>query len=700
MKQLRILLCFVLVLSAVVPMLSSVSFAADENIIKGLPYNITTGVSITGSYLKSDNNGSENAYILTDGKNGGTKFDGKYAQWLRGYSRIIEFDLGEEHILSGFKATFLHGKSAGVYIPRYVKVYVANDSSEYRLWASADAPFKQSDVATKRGAFNYSDKNEISARYVRFEINVDIHVYCDEIQLFGKKGSGKACTGEIYSVPEGEYFEKYSDSIGGVGDIIKMYNGRYEENGVDLVEMGDNTVEELIPYVAYVDTDGEYLDTMFDAVAFVPIHSAYPSGGRLTLTNGYDGAVMTDWLMYLDNTFKEGVNADALDEAVETVYSKLGKKEKLKVFFTMPYPTVLSGKMFGDIDGDGKPEACSGLSDRVKIIKWYTDLTIERFNQKNYKNLELEGFYWYREEVNQSNTPDEVELVKQSSDYIHSLDKSLLFDPFWLSLGCDEYKDFGFDCAFMQPNYCFYETFDEVTLKEFAESAKRFNTGCEIEVVEPWPFSQNSSNEGLVFQKYLYYGAKYGYMNTAHTYYQGAGPGTFYDMAKSDDMYVRSLYDDLYEFIKGTYKYTDIDVKTTVFTGEGKIKETLDLVRDTNSKQLTSTVVKAPENGKVTLSGDMFLYTPNEGFTGTDIFVISLKDSVCEATEHTITVNITGDAEESATSEPASASKPVSVSSQAEDEDGGYTLVIVIAAVIIVAVAVVLVLVNRKGKKE
>lgn len=89
---------------------------------------------------------------------------------------------------------------------------------------------------------------------------------------------------------------------------------------------------------------------MFDAVAFVPCHGDYPSGGRLVKTNGRPGAVMSDWLLYLDNTFAEGLNLDALDKTVARGNEALGRDTPCKVFLTMPYP-LTQDKPFGDIDG-------------------------------------------------------------------------------------------------------------------------------------------------------------------------------------------------------------------------------------------------------------------------------------------------------------------------------------------------------------
>jgi hypothetical protein len=117
---------------------------------------------------------------------------------------------------------------------------------------------------------------------------------------------------------------------------------------------------------------------MFDAVAFVPAHADYPSGGRLVKTNGKSGAVMSDWLLYLDNTFKPGINTDALNQVVGEVYAKLGKKTKLTVYYTLPFPTVISGP-FGDINSDGKEEYCATLEERTAVAKWFADLTYKKF---------------------------------------------------------------------------------------------------------------------------------------------------------------------------------------------------------------------------------------------------------------------------------------------------------------------------------
>ena len=64
---------------------------------------------------------------------------------------------------------------------------------------------------------------------------------------------------------------------------------------------------------------------------------------------------------------------------------------------------------------------------------------------------------------------------------------------------------------------------------------------------------------GYKYYQYLNWGIKKGYMTgAAHSYYQNAGPGTFYQCCYSKNPKFREIYDKTYDFIKGTYTETNV----------------------------------------------------------------------------------------------------------------------------------------------
>ncbi|HPE95604.1 MAG TPA: DUF4855 domain-containing protein [Bacillota bacterium] len=682
--MLKRIIAFIIAACAVLPF--GVYAGGDMNILKGLEYTVTSGVPIEGSYANHPENETDTFFKLTDGKTADSVSSGAWCKWLRGVSRIIDFDLGKAYALTSFEAAFMHIKTSGMYIPRYIRIYASSDGVSYHLWASPEMPLSMSSDAKKRAVFTYSDDRQMTAQYIKIVICTDINVWCDELIL-----NGYACddtnpvSGEEYSVPDGDYFPKYASSIQGAGDIIKIYNGYY---GSD-TQTGTNTANELLPYIGYVSADGTVTDTMFDAVTFVPIHSDYPSGGRLTLTNNKPGAVMSDWLLYLDDTFAQDVNCDALDHTAQTVSDTLGKDVNIKVFFTLPYPTVISGA-FGDIDGDGVQEYCRTFEERFAILKWYADLIRERFDAEGYTNLTFCGYYWYREEVNESNSDDERTLVESISQYVHSYGCSLLFDPFYLSCGFTEYASLGFDCAFMQPNLCFYDYFTDEVLAKFATAARMYSTGCEIECIEPYKLTGDVDKHGIIFEKYLYYAWKYGYIDAAHSYYQGAGPGSFYTMCYSSQPYVRKLYDKLYEFIKGTYSYDELSVSCDALVCDStKVRGSLKIESGT-SRSVSVTV--QPLHGTVSFTGTVFVYKPEEGYSGEDSFTVNVSDTIAPPVTLTVSVSVIDRTASAAMSENESKAN------KGSDKPALYASAAAITAA--AAAALIFILKKRKGNKK
>lgn len=259
--------------------------------------------------------------------------------------------------------------------------------------------------------------------------------------------------------------------------------------------MADNTADELLPYAAYLGADGSILDTMFDAFAFVPCHGDYPSGGRLVKTNGKPGAVMSDWLLYLENTFAEGINLDALDKTVAHVNEQLGRDTPCKVFLTMPYP-LTQDKPFGDIDGDGREEYTRTNDERLAVLAWYESECARRFDEAGYENLTLVGFYWYREEVNSADSADEDGFTRQATALLHEKGHKLLFDPFFTSAGFERWSELGFDGAVMQPNLVFNDYFETEMLEEFTEIIRKYGLGVEIETGRAGSFRSAATRTG------------------------------------------------------------------------------------------------------------------------------------------------------------------------------------------------------------
>ena len=94
-----------------------------ENLISGRTYRIETGVPIEKSFKTANNDRPDG---LADGKTASLDYsDGAWCRFYRGLSRSVTVDLDGEKSIDGFEITFLQNKSAGIYTPERVELYVS-----------------------------------------------------------------------------------------------------------------------------------------------------------------------------------------------------------------------------------------------------------------------------------------------------------------------------------------------------------------------------------------------------------------------------------------------------------------------------------------------------------------------------------------------------------------------------------------------
>ena len=115
--------------------------------------------------------------------------------------------------------------------------------------------------------------------------------------------------------------------FGGINNVMLMYT--FANQGA---VSGRHTVETLLPYVGYYDTNGKLQSMFFDSFLLLPCVTKGPSGGSMYLSS--NPAIASDWQAYIDDVFVSGYNLDALNTAVGKVKKELGKSDyKAKIFF-------------------------------------------------------------------------------------------------------------------------------------------------------------------------------------------------------------------------------------------------------------------------------------------------------------------------------------------------------------------------------
>lgn len=600
-------------------------FNEIQNLIKGKKAIISAGAYADGTLI-TDWYNTRNTAMFGDGRKASQANIGD-AAWFhitRGESREITFDLGKISSVSGFATNFLYDASAGVRYPGNISVKLSIDGKNWQT------VFYHGDLSANEEeeifCFDEDFEKEYKARYFQLSFTVNTHTYIDEISVDAKKNTENA----IDLIPDeaspengAVSYDGYAmpEDLCGVNNMMLSYHC-YTNSQNQSDEQGLITAEEYLPYVAYLDDQGNIKDTFFDAFLYLPyvrhIHGQGSNYGRSA-----DG-----WRTYVDDMFYEDRNMNALDKCAETVFNQLGiTDKKLKVFTSIlyTYPTLHSGDInpFGDIDGDGVNEDFSDINDRKKAIKWLMDEELNRFNENNYENLEFCGYYWFEEGIDSTNS-QEKELVAFAVDYAHQLGYKIFWIPYQNAAGVKNWADFGFDVACLQPNYMFNNISSNV-LYTTAETASGLGMCVEIEINDP-----ENKYEANKYTEYLIAGAQTGYMKAIKMYYQVGVPGAFHTACYSKDSSVRAIYDNTYLFAMEKFKPVwpeEVIISETElefnYTMDSEFEGSVD-VSAFEGIGGSMVVTLSPKYGSVKLNNDgSFVYYPAKGFKGDDKFEIA-----------------------------------------------------------------------------
>lgn len=248
-----------------------------------------------------------------------------------------------------------------------------------------------------------------------------------------------------------------------IADLVLIYQG-----GTHRPEW---TKDQFVPYVVHEDQQGNK-NWLFDGFLFLE----FKDGKGRNYAPGYEklNARRQEWEWLLDRNFEKGKAFSALNECIGEQISELGKpKFKHKVVAGIPSP-ILNQKDWGEIDG--KVYDFSKTDDRVEAGKWYIDRFIDRYKKEGYKHLELEGFYWVDEDVRGC-----ADILIPLGDYIRSKKLKFVWIPYWKAKGFDQWKEFKFDFAWLQPNHFFSKNIENERIDQACDFAKKMNMGVEME---------------------------------------------------------------------------------------------------------------------------------------------------------------------------------------------------------------------------
>ena len=197
----------------------------------------------------------------------------------------------------------------------------------------------------------------------------------------------------------------------------------------------------------------------------------------------------------------------------------------------------------------------------LKAYKWYINEIRERFAQKDYRHIELLGFYIISETLTMKGGwryeyKKHEELIPKVADYCHSLNEGLYWIPY--SVGDSEHnkalknwKKFGFDLAVLQPNY-YWENKKWATTCDYIN---KYDMGMEFEfegthggTTSILGNSSSAQSNKARFREYMTNARSYGiYGKKPIVLYTGTN--ALYELAVSTNASDRELYHEFGKFI-------------------------------------------------------------------------------------------------------------------------------------------------------
>ena len=252
------------------------------------------------------------------------------------------------------------------------------------------------------------------------------------------------------------------------------------------------------------------------------------------------------------------MSIDALDKTVGRQIEKIGRPAyKRQVVLTLPEPIVGgAGSSYPAVAKDywgvveGRRLDFTSPADRLTACKWYIDKACEMFDAGGYENVELAGFYWVAEEMYHSSG-----IIEGVAEYLHS--KGLRFEwiPYWKGekdwQGNDPdyftWKDYGFDQAYLQPNYFFNESVPVSRLTDAVKVINKYDLGYEVEFDENVIEGQGGTKRSRLYDYMKAFKESGVYAKQPLAYYMGEN--AFCQLSQAALSVDRKTFDDLCTFV-------------------------------------------------------------------------------------------------------------------------------------------------------
>ena len=149
------------------------------------------------------------------------------------------------------------------------------DGNEYFLINRLEKDGFNLSSGNGRKVLRHDGEERYKARYVKIRFSTDVFCYVDEIEIYGSDcdGSEQTAQNKQEIAYTNAFVPNNVEALGGTSNSVLIYNSEYYNGGVS--DVGKNTYDELLPYIAYVDSQKNIKDTMFDSALFPSAQSGY-----------------------------------------------------------------------------------------------------------------------------------------------------------------------------------------------------------------------------------------------------------------------------------------------------------------------------------------------------------------------------------------------------------------------------------------
>lgn len=290
--------------------------------------------------------------------------------------------------------------------------------------------------------------------------------------------------------------------------------------------------------------------------------------------DGKESSRKHHWTRFLDYWFDSRYGFQALDDCIAEAASEIGTPPSPRyVVVSIPdpvyfenYSSGVSGKnrntvYWGEIDGVKMD--FSRMDHRLEAYRWYIDQVRERFAQKEYRYIQLLGFYIISESLSMQGGwryeyKQHEELIPMVAEYCHSVNEGLYWIPYNVSdddpghnKALKNWKRFGFDLAVLQPNY-YWDNKDWAVTCDYIN---RYDMGMEFEFEGSHGYgtsilgnSASAKTKKARFTEYMENARKYGiYGKRPIVLYTGTN--ALYELATSEVQSDKDLYYEFGDFI-------------------------------------------------------------------------------------------------------------------------------------------------------